>query len=103
MIFCIPDEHLENIRNSLYLAKRDPALCVMEEAGELITAVAKNEDGRDLWNNSIFCIAEEFTHLLISMARLSDEIGLGQDDIRRQVEAKAIKDGWDITTYNWTK
>lgn len=103
MIFCIPDEHLNNIRATDMLAARDPAVSVMEEAGELITAVAKHEGERGEWSDRINHISEEFTHLLISMARLSNQIGIDQNDIRRQVESKAIKDGWDISQYCWDK
>ena len=102
MKIVIPEKHLENMIQYGDEIVMHPDLSLMEECGELISAVAKFENNRiDAWSGRAH-IAEEMTHTLISMCLLMKRSGITTDDILNEVSVKDDKAGWDKREYDWS-
>lgn len=103
-MFGIPEEHIDNI------VKHDPCYSeyaessLMEECGELVSAIAKkgvhSSEGA-LHNRDCEYIFEEMTHVLISLNLMAKVYGYTQEDLKKYVSLKALKAGWDPSTYTW--
>lgn len=103
MIFCVPKEHLDNLVRTGNDVTENPLLSVIEECGELITAISKFEANRIDYDFGIDRITEELTHVLVSISLLCRQLGIDQSNVRTEIMSKAVKSGWDISSYDWSK
>lgn len=103
-MFGIPEEHIDNI------TKHDPCYSehfessLIEECGELISAIAKKDvhysEGLS-YDRDLDHIFEEMTHVLISLNLMTKYYGYTQEDLKKYVSIKALKAGWDPSIYTW--
>lgn len=100
-MFGIPDKHIDNIAMKK-LDINNYGESLIEECGELITALAKHQGDRyTSWNSSRRQIYEEMTHVLISMNLVCKELQITQHEINSEVKRKSLDEGWDFTEYDW--
>lgn len=98
-MFGIPEKHIDQLITSGDQIVNGPCLSLIEEAGELVVAMAKFENGRVDYDIGRAHIIEEMTHVLISMNLVCHMYGISKKDIHKEVLAKAVKAGFDITNY----
>lgn len=98
-MFGIPDEHVRNILVSGLYPFPDSSL--MEECGELISVIAKNQnhDGDEgIYRQRII---EEMTHVLVSMNMVARQLSIDEENIKWEVLRKAIKAEFNTSDYIW--
>lgn len=97
-MFGIPGRHILNIIGDY------PNACasLIEESGELISALAKHENNPfDDFSMYKKHIIEEMTHVLVSMNMVCVLLDISEEDIKKEVKRKAIIDGFNISNYEW--
>lgn len=99
-MFSIPEAHIDQIINAGDELSERPWLSLMEEMGELQTALAKFANDRVIdYNTGVSHIVEEMAHVLISMNLLCRQHCISEEDIRKEIMLKALKAGFDTTNY----
>lgn len=98
-MFSIPEKHIDQL---ISLCNYDPYYSLVEECGELISAVAKhcNQYAIHDYSKEEEHIIEEMTHVLVSMNLVCRELDITEDDIMRHVKAKAIVNGFESGGYD---
>lgn len=98
-MFDIPYYHVRNVIESGKYSDANASL--IEECGELISAIAKYEQENldytyDTFRNKLI---EEMTHVLISMNMVAMLYSIGQEDILQEIRRKAANAGYDLSNY----
>lgn len=101
-MFGIPECHIKNIRERELLPY--PIESLIEECGELITALAKHSGCRfDSWGQSKRDITGEMADVLVSMNLVADTLGISKGDIDNAIFCKAMRDGFMMDEYLFYK
>lgn len=100
-MFGIPEEHISNMVRCGDEAAQRPRLSLIEECGELVTALSKMENDRVPYTEGRDHILEELAHVLISANLVARLLDITANDINNEVRMKALKAKWDISNYNW--
>lgn len=80
----------------------EPRLSLIEESGELISALAKFEADRGDYDKNRKHVIEEMAHVLISMNLVANSYDISEVDILKEVVIKAVKHGYDIEDYGYS-
>lgn len=99
-MFGIPEEHIDNLIKTGNSIVENPTLSLIEECGELITALSKFGNDRVAYGEGVEHIAEEMTHVLVSMNLVARKLGIRKNDIKEEIIIKAVNDGWNVDEYN---
>lgn len=100
-MFGIPEQHVNQMVDVGDELIERPCLSLIEEAGELIEALAKFNNDRIDHLIGRSHIIEEMTHVLVSMNLVCRRYGITENDIKKEVLAKAAKADFDTTNYIW--
>lgn len=97
-MFGIPESHIDQlIKSGKY---PDVHSSLIEECGELISAIAKYDgDIAPNWDESRTHIIEEMTHVLVSINLFTRQFNISMSDIRKEIMRKAVNDGFDTFEY----
>lgn len=98
-MFGIPGQHVLNVINSGNYP--DVVANLIEECSELIQVLAKHnnhlyDEDFDYYRNRVI---EEITHVLVSINMVCPLLNISEEDIKKEVISKAIKDGFDMSQY----
>lgn len=100
-MFGIPGRHVLNVINSGNYS--DVCSSLIEECSELIKVLAKHNNYKYSEDFDYYrdCVIEEMTHVLISMNMVCPLLNISEDDIRHEVELKALEGRFDTSKYDW--
>lgn len=101
-MFGIPDKHIEQMISRLDENAAEPRLSLIEECGELISALAKFEANRDTYDKSVKCVKEEVAHVLININLVAKAYGIDENDVLKEVVLKGVRNDYDIEGYGWS-
>lgn len=99
-MFGIPDNHIKNIYESKSEIVIYPIESLVEECGELVTALSKHLGCRfSSWDQSKSDIAGEMADVLVSMNLVANMLKITPQDIHNAILLKAVCDSFPISGY----